>query len=189
MNELAVLPGLPVPRPTDDTVRDLLAAGARSDDLHMQRAHRELARAIAHGHEAIRFGAFSSWIRLWRQGVHSAFVVDPGQQETYQRLARAGLRLDHQLAGPDHRTTGPSIAVGDRLAVTKATTLGSTVVERGILLEVTGVEAEVAHLTAPADGLVERVGLREPGWRQLDHGYAEIGMPRHGRAIEHGLTW
>jgi hypothetical protein len=122
---------MPAPRPVEDLVRALLAADPGHQDLQMQCAQRELHRAIARGHEAVASGAFSAWIRLWRQGIHSAFVVDPAEQQSYERLARAGLRLDHHLTGPDHRTRGPAIAVADHLTVKETVQLGGTVLDRG----------------------------------------------------------
>jgi hypothetical protein len=182
---------MPAPRPVDDLVRELLANGARHDDLHMQRARRDLAHAVARGHDAIASGAFSAWLRLWRDDVHSAFVVDAAEQESYQRLARAGLRLDHQLAGPDRRTVGPAIAVGDHLNVRATVRLGTAILERGACLQVTGIDHRTgrAHLAAPADGVATQLSLNEPAWRHVEHAYAELVFPRHGRAVASGLAW
>lgn len=192
MTRQALLPGMPTPRPVDDTIRALLAAGTHAQDMDMLRAHGELSRAVAHGHEAVASGAFTAWLHLWRQGVHSAFVVDDRDQQHYQRLARAGLRLDHHLTGADLRTTGPAIAPGDHLVVTETTDLGSGTLERGVLLHVAAIDDDRSRirLDVPTAGVTDHVSSTDPAWRHLDHAYTETGTRRtQGRSLAEGLTW
>ena len=192
MTDPLVLPGLPEPRAVDEVIGQLLDAPTSAPDAELERARAELRRAAIDRHVALTSGALSGWLQLWRDGLPSVLIVEADEHCQYSRLARAALRLDGHLQGPDIRTTGPVIAQGEQLVATTSVAFGEERLDAGAPMRVARVDAATGSilLDVPTAGLTIDALAHEPAWRSCEHAYAEIDNSQ-GRTQPRsaGVSW
>jgi hypothetical protein len=181
------LPGMLEPHPVDPTLGELLHRVRDGAGRENDRAQRVLLRAIDRDHPAVASGALASWLRFWRAGLRSAFVVRPEEAQQYADLARAALRLDGHLQGADLRTRGPLVAEGDQLMVDQRMDVMGVRLDPGMTVDV-GPVSTLSGACLDVAGQAVALTSTDPGWRNLRHAYTEHELAQ-GHSLADGLTW
>lgn len=189
------LPGIPPAAHAPPELLDLLHHG-EARDLETLDARRTLLAAIESQHPVITNGGLPSWVELWRAGLQPALHVTAGDVAASAVIARAALRLAGELHGPDLRTAGVTVAVGDTLTAAQPTRLGELRLDAGVPMHVTDIDHARQTLTVdvPTLGAETRVAAGDAGFRSLTYGYAEppsverdVGRTVTERTV--GLSW
>lgn len=190
------LPDIPPPAHAPPELLDLLHHGTESRDLETLDARRTLLAAIESQHPVITNGGLPRWVELWRAGLQPALHVTAGDIASSAVIARAALRLAGELHGPDLRTAGVPVAVGDTLTAAQPTELGELHLDAGVPVHVTDIDHARQTLTVevPTLGTETRVAADDAGFGSLTYGYAEPPSVERdvGRAVAErtvGLSW
>jgi hypothetical protein len=185
---------IPAARPVEATFQQLLVRHSHGQDNQRDQAaaRRVLQHGIIRRDPLIVSGALSTWLHLWRADIHAALIVDnPAAHRHGARLARAVLRLDHHLTGPDACTHGPTVAAGDALSVTNATRLAGIDLPPDVPVHVQEINRDTVRLHVPtldASGTADR---RDPSWRSLTHAYTQAPSREldRSRVLGDGIAW